>query len=265
MTMLRIKYLCEHPSCVVNCREGKLTVSEDLFKEYASFYNEDSLFRSPKEVCRLGYRQKFKVIAIEQLDEETSGTGEQGLPPAEDPISVLKSDHQEILAKLSEIKDLVRRREIDLLWKAASELEDMLNLHSVKKEEDVLFSYLSGLMAFGEGLIAIVKEDHREVITLLDSFRQGLEEDDILEGIIISVITSMQSHIRKEDGEFFELIEKSLDLEAKKALFADMEKIRAEHVSPPIPKRERKRNKRRELLNDSINDARINNLDSCCH
>ncbi|MEK7680418.1 MAG: hemerythrin domain-containing protein [Deltaproteobacteria bacterium] len=226
--MLEIKYRCQHPSCVVNCREGVIAVDEEYFKELSSAYGDTGLFKSPKGICRMGFNQSFKALNI---GEQSDTSEEIVLHRADDPITILKEEHQTVLGVLDRIEDEIKRRDIDALWILTAELENDIILHSIKKEEEVLFPLLgSEFVPMGGGLVAVVAEDHSELLSLLYSFRAALETGDILDGLASSIITNLKSHIRKEDNEFFELVDKCLTDEMRKKLLAGMEDVDRKHV-----------------------------------
>ncbi len=229
---VQIKYKCMHPSCVVNCREGDIEVEEEDFKELAASYEGEDLFKSPNGICRMGFPQKFKIMSM----GKDAASGEptvrdqavRELKPnkdSDDPIEILMADHKLVLKTLDEIEAQVRRRDVEALWVLTAELINEVTLHSLKKEEEVLFPLLGDLIPFSEGLIAIVKEDHAEFMNLLYSFRLGLEIGDITDGIINSTIVNLRNHIRKEDEEFFILVSPRLDADTKKLVLEGMQKL----------------------------------------
>lgn len=268
--MLEIKYRCMHPSCCVNCREGLIGIEEDLFNELSSQYEEKELFRSPRGICRLGFSQPFKVIRMSNKAE--AAPEQAAVAPETDPIAILMAEHKAILGKLEGIEDQVRKRDVDGLWVSTADIENALIIHSAKKEEEVLFPALSDLMPLGQGLVSIIKEDHREILSLLHAFRSALEDGDILDGLIRSMTVSLRSHIRKEDYEFFELVNKCLTDDIRKTMFDGMKKIDETHVTIVAGDRlkltaERKAAKeKRDMLDESILAVRdLVNVDSCCH
>jgi hemerythrin-like domain-containing protein len=229
---LQIKYKCMHPSCVVNCRDGDIAVEEGYFKELAASYEGEDVFKSPQGICRMGFPQKFKIVSLEK------GSASGGLPAnhpthkpkpnegaADDPIEILMAEHKGVLKILDEIEAQVRRRDIEALWVLTAALINKVTLHSLIKEEEVLFPLIGDLIPFSEGLIAIVKEDHAEFMNLLCSFRLGLEVGDITDGIINSTIVNLRNHIRKEDEEFFALVGPRLDADIKKRVLEGMRKV----------------------------------------
>jgi len=131
---------------------------------------------------------------------------------------------------LDQIERELRTRDIDALWKTTAKLVNEVTLHSIKKEEETLFPNLESRLPFAEGLITIVKEDHAEFLSLLLSFRDGLETGDILDGIANSTIVNLKNHIRKEDLEFFKLINDAIDDELKASLIEDFKKVEAAFV-----------------------------------
>ena len=73
-----------------------------------------------------------------------------------------------------------------------------------------------GLVPFGEGLVACINEDHREIVSLVHSFREALTDGNINDSSKSSAIVALRSHIRKEDNEFYEFIKKYINNEMKK-------------------------------------------------
>ena len=222
---LEIKYRCMHPSCVVNCREGVLAMGTELYRELSDACGEPDMFKSPRDACRLGFSQKFKALSVVKTTGDDSTRGEEALGPAEGPIKILMEEHRKVLGKLDEIEGHMRRRDVDALWVATAELENEIMHHSVHKEEEVLFPLLNDILPFAEGLVTVVKEDHRELVTLLHSFRNALVDGDILDGIGLSMLVNLRSHIRKEDEEFFLLIDGSLDGQRRETILEGMRKV----------------------------------------
>lgn len=268
--MVEVKYRCMHPSCVVNCREGIIGIEEGLLNELSSNGREEGLFRSPHGICRLGFSQTFKVLSKAEIDDEAAGEVE--ILPENNPIAVLVAEHKLILKKLALIEEQLAKRDIDALWVSTVDLENELNLHSGKKEEEVVMPALCSLMPLAETLVAIIKEDHREVLSILHAFRDALIEGSIIDGLIKSTIVSLRSHIRKEDNEFFELVDKHLHEEICAPLIEGMKKIEAEFV-PALPgdrlklAAERRASKaNRDHLEEAFKALRETQLDSCnCH
>lgn len=265
---LEIKYKCMNPSCCVNCREGVISIDEGLYRELSAVCGEPDTFKSPKGMCRKGYSQQFKVITLEHLSE---GSSEEASLSEEDfaagPIGILMAEHVVILKNMSLIEEQIKKRDLDALWQSTASLENHIIIHSGLKEEQVLFPLISEAMPLGEGLIAIMKEDHREIVSLLHNFRTALEEDDIMDSIIRSMIVSLKGHIRKEDLEFFYLVNKSLNNDLRAKLLEGYDKAVKVHV--PIVAGERKRRKKtvsKELFDEQILALQEMNVDSgCCH
>ena len=77
----------------------------------------------------------------------------------------------------------------------------------------------------------IIHEDHKEFISLLHSFRCALQEGEILDGIMHSVIVNIRNHILKEDEEFFTIVDESLNDKDKKFLLEKMKECDEKHVT----------------------------------
>lgn len=270
-----IRYRCLHPSCCVNCREGYLTMNEGLFKELSASC-EEGVFKSPRGACRLGYSQMFKVISVATISDagavsdSVQASGDKaGDKSSKDPISILVEEHRSILKIVVEVEDHVRRRDVDALWTSTNKLENALHAHSALKEEEVLFPAMRGLVTFGEGLVSTIKEDHREVLSLLHTVRDALRDGEILNGIVKSMIVSLKGHIRKEDAEFFELVSVSLDPCIREKIFEGMSKI--DKLFVPAEAGDRKANPltsaEREQLDEAIAAVRdLAHIDGgCCN
>ena len=122
-------------------------------------------------------------------------------------------------------------------------------------------------MPFGEGLVACINEDHREIVTLIHSFREALTDGNINDKIIGSAIVALKSHIRKEDNEFYEFVKKYITDDMKKTIMAGMEQ--AESAFVPKEAGERKSDEQktaeRALHHEKLSAVRESSLDTCCH
>jgi hemerythrin-like domain-containing protein len=265
--ILKVRYQCLHSSCVVNCKNGELYLPEDLLE--ASFSEDKTIFKSPRDFCRLGFSQPFKAMDIEEArdaDVEDEMPTE-GSKEAADPLSALVKEHELVLKKVEAVEAHLDERDIEGLWVSTCDLDNILHLHGAIKEEEVLFPALMGLVPFGEGLVACINEDHREIVTLIHSFREALTDGDINDKIIGSAIVALRSHIRKEDNEFYEFIKKYINNEMKKVIMAGMEQ--AERAFVPQEAGERKIDEKKALErclhHDKLYAARESSLDTCCH
>src|SRR3972149_10040656 len=225
--VLEIKYTCHHSSCVVHCKNGILFLTESEYAQLGDSYKETRYFKSPRHACRMGYSQQFEALSVEVAEDENALGERDDLSPVTnpqtDPIAALILEHQKILAMADKVDEILIKRNIDELWVSTAELDNLLQLHSGIKEEEILFPALRGLVPFGEGLVACINEDHREIISLLYSFREALKDGNINDKIIGSSLVALKSHIRKEDNEFFEFVKKYISDEMKETLMVKME------------------------------------------
>ena len=217
--VLKIKYECQHPSCQVFCKRGELYLVEDYFKDLGEAKEGEDIFKSPKDACRMGFAQPFKAlsVSVEELNEEGEIVVDEASVVVDEnsPITILKNEHKQVLNVLDTFEHHLKKRDIPALWLSATDLENEIMLHSIMKEEQGLFPVISGKVPMVEGYMAIVLEDHKEFLSLLHSFRCGLQVGDIHDGIIHSVIVNLRSHILKENGEFFDMLEAGLSDEDK--------------------------------------------------
>ncbi|MEE9583846.1 MAG: hemerythrin domain-containing protein [Candidatus Brocadiales bacterium] len=243
------------------------------FDELSAYYEEEARFRSPKGVCKLGYAQPFKAISgsgrsAEGADREQVAASNKVVT---DPLEVLKQEHQGILEKLDLIETQVRRRDVKGLWESTAAVQNIIVLHSIRKEEEVLFPIVYKRSPEGLTFMQIVHEDHKEFLSLLHSFRCGLQEDEILDGMVNSLIANLRNHIRKEDDEFFALIEDHLTAEDKSTIIGRMNRVGLEFVPEPAGDRSEKIKspflEDRKLLDAEIAHAKHESIkdDWSCH
>ncbi len=268
--ILKVTYQCLHSSCVVNCRNGELFLPEALFTELSSFCEDKTVFKSPRDFCRLGFSQPFKAMDVEEArdtDIEDEMQEDDSKMAAPDPISALVKEHELVLKKVEAVEAHLDERDIEGLWVSTCDLDNILHLHGAIKEEDVLFPALLGLVPFGEGLVACINEDHREIVSLVHAFREALTDGNINDKVIGSAIVALRSHIRKEDNEFYEFIKKYINNEMKKVIMAEMEL--AEKAFVPKEPGERKTDEKmaaeRAVHHEKLYAARESSLDTCCH
>ncbi|OGW43155.1 MAG: hypothetical protein A2132_05345 [Nitrospirae bacterium RBG_16_43_11] len=228
---LRIKYRCQHPDCQIKmCRTGEIDIDEAEFKGLSSSAADETLFKSPRGICRLGYPQTFKASEVRRVSEISDEVDVERVAEVYDPVSILREDHQRVLRRLDLIEDQILRRDINGLWIALAEVENDIVLHSIRKEEGVLFPLLTKLDSTNDKYIEIMKEDHRELIVLLHSIRYAMCDDDIPDNILRSALSNLRSHISKEDEEFFDMIDESLDAESRRILLEGMDSAEKVHV-----------------------------------
>ena len=269
--VLEIKYTCHHSSCVVHCKNGILFLTESEYAQLGDSYKETRYFKSPRHACRMGYSQQFEALSVEVAEDENA-LGERGeLSPVDnpqtDPIAALILEHQKILAMADKVDEILIKRNIDELWVSTAELDNLLQLHSGIKEEEILFPALRGLVPFGEGLVACINEDHREIISLIYSFREALRDGTINDKIIGSALVALRSHVRKEDNEFFEFVRKYITEEMKESLMKGMG--HAEHSFIPAEPGERKPDEEKAVERARFHEKAVASkeiaCDSCCH
>jgi len=267
---LKIKYTCLHPSCVVYCKEGELFLLESEFNQLSSSYKDKAVFKSPKNACRMGFPQQFKALNIVMVED--GEVARESVQPEEksserNPISVLIAEHKKVLEKLERVEEHLVKRDIEGLWVSTSALDNILHLHGGIKEEEVLFPALRGLVPFGEGLVACINEDHREIVSLIYTFREALRDGNINDKIIGSAIVALKSHIRKEDNEFFEFVKKYINDEMKEAIMSKMELADKAFVPQEPGERlpdEQKAIERAKFHEKTVESREIA-CDTCCH
>jgi len=228
---LRIKYRCQHPDCQIkSCRTGEIEVDETEFAEMSSASGDKTLFKSPRGICRLGFAQTFKALEVMKVSEIPADADLETDAEEINPISILREEHQRVLRRLDVIEDMILRRDINGLWIALAEVENDIVLHSIRKEEGVLFPLLIKLDPMNDKYIDIIKEDHRELVALLHSVRNAMCEDEIPDNVLRSALSNLRSHISKEDEEFFYMVEECLDSDSRRFLLEEMSRAEESHV-----------------------------------
>jgi hypothetical protein len=98
-TVLKIKYQCLHPSCQVFCSRGELTLEKSHLDELSKAFDEEKKFKSPRDICRLGFSQPFKALSIVEESAVAAGASgeDRGDKAAADPLGVLKEEHRGVL------------------------------------------------------------------------------------------------------------------------------------------------------------------------
>lgn len=228
---LRIKYRCQHPDCQIkSCRTGEIDIEEMEYIELSSSDADKTLFKSPRGICRLGFSQTFKALDVKNVsdipEDDVIETDEEEV----NPISILREEHQRVLRRLDVIEDMILRRDIDGLWVTMAEVENDIVLHSIRKEEGVLFPLLVKLDPVNEKYVEIIKEDHRELIVLLHAVRNAMCEDEIPDNVLRSALSNLRSHISKEDEEFFYIVDECLDSDSRRILIDGMDLAEKSHV-----------------------------------
>lgn len=229
--IVAVKYECTHPSCQVFCKKGEILLEEAGYSVLTAAANRPGTMRSPKDLCKLGYDQAFKVISVAEATEEDINAVTAPIDAAKDPFSILSAEHQHVLKHLEMIEHQVRIRDIDALWRTTAMVENDIILHSIKKEEEGLFPVALAKIPMGEAFLGIMKEDHREFISILHAFRYGLQNGDILDGFVNSLVMNLRNHIRKEDEEMFPLMRQNMETKDIEAALALMTKLESEHTS----------------------------------
>lgn len=270
---IKVKYKCLHPSCQVFCKKGELTLGKSQFDELLTAFEEEEKFKSPRDVCKLGFSQPFKAVSATEVSTEDVAIPEKdsGNGAAIGPIELLMKEHQEVLKKVEIIEDQVRTRDISALWESTAVLQNTIILHSIRKEEEVLFPIVFKKAPEAITFIQIVHEDHKEFLSLLHSFRAGLQENDILDGIVSSLIVNLRNHIRKEDDEFFEMIDGHFTAEDRRYIVEQMNKIGDAFVPEEAGDRSKKIDspylENRKMLDAEIANAKHGSItdDWSCH
>ncbi len=235
--ILEIKYHCQHPSCQVFCKRGELVMPEAEFNELKAAIDGEDIFKSPRVICRMGFSQPFKALSVTELTEDAQEQDSEAnlLDLAKtNPLAALVIEHREVTRLLDRFENDVRKRDIDAMWITSRLLENEIMLHSIHKEEEILFPLIAKQAPQSSAAMNVILEDHKEFLSLLHSCRCALQHGDILDGIISSIITNLRSHIIKEDEEFFPMIDQELSEENKASVLAAM-KAKAASFEPQGP------------------------------
>lgn len=237
--MVNVTYLCQHPSCQVFCKKGEFVMTESYYQELYDAVEDEGCFKSPPRACRMGFSQQYKVVEVR---EEIEGADVELTPTkpklVHNIFKTLVDEHAGVSEKLDCIEMDARKRDLEALWATSAALQDDIILHSIKKEEDALFPVVTKKIEAGSFLLPIMKEDHVEFVSMLHGFRCALQDGEILDGVLTTLLVNMRNHIRKEEDEFFPVIEEELTQKEMDELEIRMQQIEDDHV--PIKQGERK-------------------------
>lgn len=229
--MLSVTYQCQHPSCQVFCKKGEFIMTESYFQELSDAVPDEGFFKSPPRACRMGFSQQYQVVEVKDEAEADAAAAEASKKESvENIFTVLVEEHARVSEKLDQIEMEARKRDLEALWITSAKLMDDIILHSIKKEEDALFPVVQKRIESGSFLMPIMKEDHIEFVSMLHGFRCALQDGEILDGVLCTLLVNMRNHIRKEEDEFFPILEEELASEEMTELYSVMQKIEEEHV-----------------------------------
>jgi len=230
--MLSITYQCQHPSCQVFCKKGEFVMTESYFKELTDAVEDEGCFKSPPRACRMGFAQQYKAVEVREDTEELAAAADAPVK-MKDPYNIfyiLSQEHKSLSLKLDAMEMAARKRDLDSLWAITAEILNEIILHSIKKEEDALFQVVERKVQSGSFLMPIMKEDHIEFVSMLHGFRCALQDGEILDGVLSTLLVNLRNHIRKEDDEFFPILSEELTDAEMKELFDAMKLIEDTHI-----------------------------------
>ena len=164
--ILKVTYQCLHSSCVVNCKNGELFLPEALLEE--SFSEDKTIFKSPRDFCRLGYSQPFKVMNIEEAKDADAEDDiqEDDSKTTVDPIAALKDEHNKVLKRVEAVEAHLDERDIEGLWVSTCDLQNILHLHSGTKRGGCIIPCAAGSGAIWRGALL-----HALMRTIARSYR----------------------------------------------------------------------------------------------
>ncbi|VAV83128.1 hypothetical protein MNBD_DELTA01-269 [hydrothermal vent metagenome] len=236
--MLSVTYQCQHPSCQVFCKKGEFVMTESYFKELTDAVPDEGYFKSPPRACRMGFAQQYLAVDVKEETEEVAAAATAEKEKAPDNIfTILTEEHKRVSTKLDALEMAARKRDLDALWEISADMLNDIILHSIKKEEDALFPVVEKKVEAGSFLMPIMKEDHIEFVSMLHGFRCALQDGEILDGVLSTLLVNLRNHIRKEDDEFFPIIEEELTAAEMKELFDVMKLIEEDHIPMELGER----------------------------
>lgn len=144
-------------------------------------------------------------------------------------FDILRKEHDKVLIVLDKLERDLDKNNLSSAGKDIKVLESEFDIHSLDKEEKILFPEIEKFMLRDGGPTGVMIMEHKELIELMKNFNMFLEEKNVsrLNETGMSIINILREHINKENNMLFMIADMHLTGKQKNSIFEKFKKIDA--------------------------------------
>ena len=144
--------------------------------------------------------------------------------PNENPLEILKKEHETVLKVLNNLETDLEARNISQAKKSIELLEKEFNRHSLNKEEKVLFPEIEKFMPRENGPTGMMIIEHKDLTESIKKFKQ-INNSENLNETGSYIINLLREHIDKENNMLFMMADMHLDAKQKEIILKKFREI----------------------------------------
>jgi len=144
--------------------------------------------------------------------------------PNENPLEILKKEHETVLKVLNNLETDLEARNISQAKKSIELLEKEFNRHSLNKEEKILFPEIEKFMPRENGPTGMMIIEHKDLTESIKKFKQ-INNSENLNETGSYIINLLREHIDKENNMLFMMAEMHLDNKQKEIILKKFKEI----------------------------------------
>ena len=144
--------------------------------------------------------------------------------PNENPLEILKKEHETVLKVLNNLETDLEARNISQAKKSIELLEKEFNRHSLNKEEKVLFPEIEKFMPRENGPTGMMIIEHKDLTESIKKFKQ-INNSENLNETGSYIINLLREHIDKENNMLFMMADMHLDAKQKEIILKKFKEI----------------------------------------
>ena len=144
--------------------------------------------------------------------------------PNENPLEILKKEHETVLKVLNNLETDLEARNISQAKKSIELLEKEFNRHSLNKEEKILFPEIEKFMPRENGPTGMMIIEHKDLTESIKKFKQ-INNSENLNETGSYIINLLREHIDKENNMLFMMADMHLDAKQKEIILKKFKEI----------------------------------------
>ena len=144
--------------------------------------------------------------------------------PNENPLEILKKEHETVLKVLNNLETDLEARNISQAKKSIELLEKEFNRHSLNKEEKILFPEIEKFMPRENGPTGMMIIEHKDLTESIKKFKQ-INNSENLNETGSYIINLLREHIDKENNMLFMMADMHLDAKQKEIILKKFREI----------------------------------------